>query len=532
MPRDARDLCDYAKPGVLALSVIGLFRVAVGARLHENSMAAEVSQLTTTDSPTLETDVQILTRIFTLRDTDNLIKLLELVLLPTRPEAHLIAHNMWWLYQVTRKSKPIVRAHEKVLERIFAEPSIPECVEMMRPILNKETIVGSGIAHGIWHCSRRLVESDEQALERILTDVDAAIPLGMLRRLCAQDTENGRLVSHRLLKSIYEDPGKGPHLDQLNEEERMYHMMQRNEWLLKQIKWLEGVYAGYQRNLEKCTKINEHAVKMQEWRRWQEALCHLDEAEEGSPATAQELAQELLAIMAPVPPQQEDPGHHARRSEYREEVAWRRRFYAGGETTGECVCCVAYQVPAACLTRFLAQLGSTRRRDGGSARTSAGWRRHQRSWGSRASRHGKAVRAWARSCSGSVSASDLTDMRTASRSRVVAMAWAVGVAGSCVAMKSAIVRAWSLGCARRASRVRTRECASSSLFSHAGISQSASSGMCMAARARTWSRPWLRQVARCRRRPARSGGSWRRMMEWATQRWYSRRLESVSGGER
>lgn len=93
------------------------------------------------------------------------------------------------------------------------------------------------------------------------------------------------------------------------------------------------------------------------------------------------------------------------------------------------------------LTRFRMQEepGSTRRSDGGRACSRAGLILHQRSWGSRDSRRGKSAREVERSCSGSVDALDLTDMRIASLSRVVAMAWAVGLAGLCVAMKSLII---------------------------------------------------------------------------------------------
>lgn len=105
----------------------------------------------------------------------------------------------------------------------------------------------------------------------------------------------------------------------------------------------------------------------------------------------------------------------------------------------------AYQVPAllvGCfLTRFLTQdeLGSTRKMDGGRACCKAGLILHQISWAPKDSKRGKAARQTRRSCSGSVGASDLRDMRMARRSRVDAMACAVGAAGSCVAMKSLIV---------------------------------------------------------------------------------------------
>lgn len=94
------------------------------------------------------------------------------------------------------------------------------------------------------------------------------------------------------------------------------------------------------------------------------------------------------------------------------------------------------------LTRFLTQdeFGSTRRMDGGRAFSKAGLILAQRSCGSRVSRRGKDAREAARSWSGSKAALDLTDMRMARRSRVPAMAWAVGAAGSCVAMKSSSVR--------------------------------------------------------------------------------------------
>lgn len=90
------------------------------------------------------------------------------------------------------------------------------------------------------------------------------------------------------------------------------------------------------------------------------------------------------------------------------------------------------------LTRFLTQdeRGSTRRMDGGRAFSRAGLILHQRSWGSRESRRGKDARTAARSWPGSVGALDLTDMRMASLSSVAAMAWAVGVVGSCASIKS------------------------------------------------------------------------------------------------
>ncbi len=99
------------------------------------------------------------------------------------------------------------------------------------------------------------------------------------------------------------------------------------------------------------------------------------------------------------------------------------------------------------LTRFLTQdeRGSTRRMEGGRACSRAGLILHQRSWGSRVSRRGKRAREAARSWSGSSTALDLTDMRIASLSRVPAMAWAVGVAGSCVLMKARSTFLWSCG---------------------------------------------------------------------------------------
>ena len=81
----------------------------------------------------------------------------------------------------------------------------------------------------------------------------------------------------------------------------------------------------------------------------------------------------------------------------------------------------------------------------------------QMSWASSASRLGKFERAAARSCEESSSCElDLTPMRTASLSMVTAMACAVGVAGSCEAMKLASVCMCSVGLLRRASR----QCAS------------------------------------------------------------------------
>ena len=94
------------------------------------------------------------------------------------------------------------------------------------------------------------------------------------------------------------------------------------------------------------------------------------------------------------------------------------------------------------LTRLRAQAeaGSTRRRDGGRARSRAGLILRHTSWGSIDSRCGNDERAAGRSCAGSSIALDLTPMRIARRSRVVRMAWAVGEACSpSAAMKRCIV---------------------------------------------------------------------------------------------
>ncbi len=92
-------------------------------------------------------------------------------------------------------------------------------------------------------------------------------------------------------------------------------------------------------------------------------------------------------------------------------------------------------MPAACLARLVDHAGSAWRRDGGSARSSAGLSLLHTSWGGADSREGKACSAPARWCPGPSSALDLTPMRMASRSSVAAMACAVGLAASCVTMK-------------------------------------------------------------------------------------------------
>ncbi len=109
-------------------------------------------------------------------------------------------------------------------------------------------------------------------------------------------------------------------------------------------------------------------------------------------------------------------------------------------------------MPLACLARRLDQSALGWKSDGGRASSSAGRIVHHASGTSRASRRGKAARAAAREWPGSETALDLTSMRIASRSRVTAMACAVGLLASWVSMKLSMACAYSPGERLRVSR--------------------------------------------------------------------------------
>ena len=274
---------------------------------------------------------------------------------------------------------------------------------------------------------RCMREANEQALVRVFTS-DKQYCRSIFEKLFMPETVQAKAMTTRLLETIYASQMEDLYTQGLSKEDRIRHYMARIEW-----------------TTETCRLYAEGARQMagyMPWEEWEQALGEEEDAKEnGRPETVDEMLRELANIMHP--DVQSRPWRGAtvqeRRINYREYmVSHPVRPYI----ESECLCVLlAYQVPLMCLTRFLAQAGSTRRSDGGSDRTRAGLILAHASWGSRDSRWGKARRAALRSWLGSRCALDLTDMRMARRSSVAAMACAVGVSGSCVAMKSLMILA-------------------------------------------------------------------------------------------
>ena len=249
--------------------------------------------------------------------------------------------------------------HGEALKRMFFYSSYTN-LEELRPLLTKETVEGRQISEGMWRCVNAFVETDEQALERIFTDIDSQRLYHMLQRLYSQDNETGRLIAHNLLEAAYAcfegkiwhysysitgqvelitTERKGVDLESLafTPEERMRHMLAKNEWIMKENKF----YAEQARWLkEDMKKSTIYKARQEDWHRWEEALSTdwLSAGfEAGGPVTALDLAHELRATMRPIHPLETQVEDSERRQKYRE---YQKRLRAYSDVSGVCVCCL------------------------------------------------------------------------------------------------------------------------------------------------------------------------------------------------
>lgn len=247
--------------------------------------------------------------------------------------------------------------HGEALKQMFFHNSYKDLDEL-RPLLTKETEEGRCISEGMRRCVNAYVETDEQALERIFTDIDSQRLYQMLQRLYSQDNETGRLITHNLLEAAYacfegkvwhysysvtgqvelittERKGINPESLAFTPEERMRHMLAKNEWIMKENKF----YAEQARWLkEDMRKSTIYKARQEDWPRWEEALSTdwLSAGfEAGGPVTALDLAHELRATMRPIHPLETQVEDSERRQNYRE---YQKRLRAYSDVSGVCGC--------------------------------------------------------------------------------------------------------------------------------------------------------------------------------------------------
>lgn len=170
------------------------------------------------------------------------------------------------------------------------------------------------------------MHADAAALERIFGGIDSSYCMSVMHRLFARDTELGRLMTTRLLRSIYECDPEVLYVQGLSREMRWRHYAKQIEWMAETCKY-------YAEGAKAVAEVEERAIVMREWRRWERALAeewYIETAAEGCPETAQELRCELLEVMRPGLP--EDA-----RVEYRRRMAERWAFLHSHD--GACVSC-------------------------------------------------------------------------------------------------------------------------------------------------------------------------------------------------
>ncbi len=167
-------------------------------------------------------------------------------------------------------------------------------------------------------------ELDEQAVRRVFTG-DKAYCVDMVRRLFTAQTEEGQLMTTRLLQGIYENKAEDLHTKGLPRVERIRHYME-------QMRWISETCHGYLDAAMQVAAVEGRPALIEQWKEWEQALGEEDDGED-RPDTVEGMLKELAAIMHPDVQGWAWRGAtvQERRMKYREIKQWHARWDRDGE---------------------------------------------------------------------------------------------------------------------------------------------------------------------------------------------------------
>ena len=115
-------------------------------------------------------------------------------------------------------------------------------------------------------------EKDEQALVRVFTS-DREYCVDMMNRLFVNNTEQSKLMTSRLLESIYTCQQEDLYTQGLSKTMRVRHYMEQTKWLTESC----HLYLGAVKHV---VSVEGRGAVLQQWQEWEQALGEEPHGEE------------------------------------------------------------------------------------------------------------------------------------------------------------------------------------------------------------------------------------------------------------
>lgn len=160
---------------------------------------------------------------------------------------------------------------KQALARIFTSDR-QYCADLMNEVFVRDTEQARSMTNRLVESmtyskqvnERCMQAANEQALVRVFTS-DRVYCSDMFNRLFRRDTEEGRLMTTRLLQAIYEDRGEDPYTEELPRVKRVQHYT-------KQAEWLSETCRLYVEAAQQVAGVEGRAAALERWKQWEQVM--------------------------------------------------------------------------------------------------------------------------------------------------------------------------------------------------------------------------------------------------------------------